>query len=293
MTLPDIQYPTFADTFALSGDYRFTTEPVAAGSANTLPTEVVTGLIDFIPRVPEGFTWYVENFQVDGQNEVQIIGFTGTPTAGSWKVGYPATGTVWSAAIPYTKTGADFAYMQGVLQGLSSIGAGNVIVTQDVTGFGDWGVEFTGALANTPVDELQFDFSLLTNSTVGTFTYVPGRVVAHRDAAITMDPVFNARIWEGQLCTIDVQDTPGFHLPAITDSLLAALALVPQDARRELAMPDGKLIYDVRHRNVVFAQAEQKLMNYAIEALPVGDSMVLTSPSINRLPYLPRPNVAA
>ena len=54
-----------------------------------------------------------------------------------------------------------------------------------------------------------------------------------------------------------------------------------------------QLIFDVRHRSVVFARSDQALQNYAIAALGVGEEMVLTSPATNRLPYMPRPNVPA
>lgn len=291
MTLPDIVYPTFADTFALSGDYRFTTEPVPAGTANTLPVEVITGLIDFIPRVPLGFTWYKSNFQVQGQDELQIVGYAGTPTAGTFKLGYPATSPVWTAALPYTLTDSDTATIQAALQGLSSIGAGNVIVTEDTSGLGNWVVQFTGALANQPVAQIQTDYSALTNATVGSLVYVPGQTLVLRDTALAMDPVFNARIWEGQLCTIDTNDTPGFRLPAATTEVLAAIDALDPDVRQSLSIPSDQLLYDVRHSSVVFADQEQSLQDYAIAALGVGQTLVLTSGSVNRLPYKPRPSV--
>lgn len=293
MTLPDVYYPTFSQTFALSGDYRFTTEPVPSHTANTLPTEVITGLVDFLPRVPMGFTWYLDNFPVIGNNEVQVIGFAGTPTAGTFKLGYPATSPVWTSALPYTLTFGDGPTIQAALEGLPGIGAGNVSVTDDMSSLGLWNVEFINALGNRPVDMIQMDTASLTNATGGGLRLLAGHTVVNRDTAMAMDPVFNARIWEGQLCTIDIVDTPGFHLPAATDEVLQAIAALDPQLRQQMQMPDDKLLYDVRHRSVVFADAEQALQDYAIAALAPGETMILTSGELERLPYLPRPNAPA
>lgn len=286
MTLPDIHYPTFADVFSLSGDYRFTTEPVSSDTTTHLPTEVVTGLIDFIPRVPKGFNFYVNNFPAEGNNEIQLVGFVGVPGSGTFKVGYPATSPTWSANIPFNASAATF---QATVEAVPTIGTGNISVT--LNDLDEWIVEFINAKANTDVSLLQCDSTNLVGGTAQAMVDTAGHAVVLRDTSIALDPVFNARIWEGRLSVIDVTDTPGFNLPAASAAVLSAIAGLPQAVRQELNMPTDQLIYDVRHKSVVFARSDQTLFNYAIAAPAIGASVCLTDPDLVRLAYMPRPDV--
>jgi hypothetical protein len=94
-------------------------------------------------------------------------------------------------------------------------------------------------------------------------------------------PARTARIWDGRLCTINQNDTPTIQLLANTPNL-----------NLDKLLPDtgGKLIYDVRFRDVRFNNAAQVLANFAIEAPTSSATIVLTDDTLTRLDYSgPRP----
>lgn len=96
------------------------------------------------------------------------------------------------------------------------------------------------------------------------------------DSSVSFPPR-TARIWEGRLCTINVEDTPTIYLLAATADLGLDADVLPAT--------DGKLIYDVRFRNVVFNGAPQRLSPFAFEAPSDNTPVVLTDPALSRLPY--------
>ncbi len=99
-----------------------------------------------------------------GTNEKQRITLAGTPTGGTFALSF---GGQTTGIIPFN---ASAATVDSALEGLSSIGAGNVTTTGSA---GDWTVEFTGALAGTDVALIAGDGTLLTgaaNVTVSTTT---------------------------------------------------------------------------------------------------------------------------
>lgn len=104
----------------------------------------------------------------------------------------------------------------------------------------------------------------------------------HGDASLVVDtslsfPPRTARIWNGRLSTINVEDTPTIELLANTTDLGLDAELLPDT--------DGKLIYDVRFREIVYNQATQSLSNFAFEAPTDDSTVVLTDPALARLPY--------
>lgn len=93
-------------------------------------------------------------FPSDGNNEVQTLALTGSPTSGNVNVSFKGVGV----DIPYDATAAE---AEALLETVSTIGAGNV----NVTG-GDWPetalvVEFINDLAITNVELLEIDTSSL------------------------------------------------------------------------------------------------------------------------------------
>lgn len=94
-------------------------------------------------------------------------------------------------------------------------------------------------------------------------------------------PARTARIWDGRLCTINQNDTPTIELLANTPNL---------NLDNLLPETDGKLIYDIRFRDVRFNNADQVLANFAIEAPTSAATIVLTDDTLTRLPYA-GPNV--
>lgn len=89
-------------------------------------------------------------------------------------------------------------------------------------------------------------------------------------------PARTARIWDGRLCTINQTDTPTIQLLANTPNLNLA-KLLPQTG--------GKLIYDIRFRDVRFNNAPQVLANFAIEAPTSATTLSLTDDTLVRLSY--------
>lgn len=90
----------------------------------------------------------------------------------------------------------------------------------------------------------------------------------YRDTAFAL-PTVTARITEGELCTIDVEDAPGIELTAHTDALVGV----------------DELIYDVRFRNVVYSRSDQILNPFAFVAPHDDTPICITDPELIRLPY--------
>lgn len=254
----------------VTGDWRNATEPVPSGTTNVFNVEVVTGLVDLVPRVPLGTQIYLPDYQVQGNNEVQRLGFDGDPASGTYTARFK--GSAASAAIPHNATPTQ---LRTALEALSTVGAGNLSITGGYTV--DYLIEFVGALANTD----QPLFEIVTDSVVGgdpAFTIeTPGKPILFRDTAVVLDPVFEARIWEGRLSTINVEDTLDFTVPAATPEVLASLQ----------AQGIDELIYDVRFRRTVYAQATRDLRPFGVVATGANTSVCLTDPALPRVPYEP------
>ena len=104
-----------------------------------------------------------------------------------------------------------------------------------------------------------------------------GGIVADTSVSI---PMITGRIWEGRLSTINVEDTP-------TVELLADTPVLGLATRPELADTKGRLVYDVRFRDVVYAQATQALSNFGFYAPNDASTVVLTDEDLDRLNYAP------
>lgn len=259
----------------VTGDYRSATEPTPSGVSNAFAVEVVTGLVDLIPRVPLGTQIYIPGFQVQGNNEVQRLGFLDDVDGGSYTAAF--NGSAPSAAIAWNATPAA---LRTALAALSTIGGtGNVAVSGDYTS--DYYVEFTGTLANANQPLLVIDDTNLTGGTAQAMEWTPGRPIANRDTSIVLDPVFEARIWEGRLSTINVADTLDITIPAATTEVLTSLA----------AQGIPELRYDVRHRAVTYAQAERTLRDFSFLATGAATTVNLTSATLTRDQFAPLPEV--
>jgi hypothetical protein len=129
-----------------------------------------------------------------GTSEVQLITITGTPTGGTFSLTF---GGQTTAAIAYNATAAT---VQTALQGLSTIGASNALVTGSAGG--PYTVTFAGALANTNTAAIV---------AVGTFTGGTSPAIA------VTTPTGGA---SGQLLTI-TDDTTGVRdLRALTFDII-------------------------------------------------------------------------
>lgn len=257
----------------ITGDYRTATEPTPSSSSNVFAVEVVSGLVDLIPRVPLGTQIYIPSYQVEGNNEVQRVGFLGDPSSGTYTLAF--NGSAASTAIPWN---ASITALRNALEALSTIGVGNVSVTGDP--IGDYFVEFQGTLANLNVPLLVANSTSLVGGTCQPVIETTGQPIANRDTSFVLDPVFEARVWEGRLSTINVADTLNITIPAASTEVLASLA---QQGINELR-------YDVRHRKVTYAQAERSLRDFSFAAISAG-TINLTSPSLTRGEFAPLDSV--
>lgn len=99
-----------------------------------------------------------------GINAVQTLTQTGTPAGGTFKLRYKGAETT---ALAYNLTGAT---MTTALEALTTIGAGNVVVTGAASG--PWVATFQGALAGMEVLLIELSLNSLTGGTAPTVTPV-------------------------------------------------------------------------------------------------------------------------
>jgi hypothetical protein len=93
-------------------------------------------------------------------------------------------------------------------------------------------------------------------------------------ASLAIAPV-TGRVHDGQLSTIDATDTPGIQLLANSAPVAAALA----------AANIPSLIYDVSFTDVVYAEENQVITNFAFEASPDATPICITDPTLTRYAY--------
>lgn len=106
----------------------------------------------------------------------------------------------------------------------------------------------------------------------GTVVYVPNLDLGSgvsASTAVAIAPV-TARIYEGQLQTIDQADTPNIQL--LANSTILGLT---------------SLIYDVSFSDAVYAGNAQVLSNFAFTAPTTATTISLTDPTLTRLQYNP------
>lgn len=253
--------------FPVTGFWYDVESPPLTGTTNTPAFLVVSAFVTFTPRLAPGTVEYISNLDlqvtIPAPVLVSVTGSTtgGTLAAGSyWYVvtatntngetiasnqfGISTTGTTSSAAIVWT--GVDGATNYKIYRGTSSGGENKLIATQTGLTYTDTGS--AGTTATVPV----------TNT---------AELSANTGLAIA--PVL-ARIYEGELQTINQAGTPGVSL--LSNS--APLGLT-------------SLIYDVSFTQVVYASKIQNLTNFAFTAPTDTTPIDLGSPTLTRLPYNP------
>lgn len=173
-----------------------------------------------------------------------------------------------TAPIPYN---ANITTVRSALENLSNVNDGDIHVAGSA---GNYYITFVGTKAGTNQAPLVASSaglaSALAGGTVG--TVVVGTPVQTRPTAIAFPPR-KARIWEGMLCTINVEDTPGVDLVANS----AALKLYEQGV--------DQLIYDVQFSSVVYAEGSRTLRNFAFVAPYDSTPVVLSSLALPKLDY--------
>jgi hypothetical protein len=255
--------------FNVSGDYQSTDDPLPQSTASTPWMGPIQALVAFTPRVPRGFTAFVDDFEISQDtNNQQTVQLIGAINGGTWGLNF---GGVWIN--PYIAPSATAAQVQTALAALSSIGAGNVQVSGPAGG--PYAIEMVGALANSPQPQLLADASNLTVSSgaanISMEMLNAGSASRVAPAAIGI-PVRAGRIWTtGQLCAINQADSPNVEL----------VSNIPEFG---LAFD---LIYDVTFTQVTYNGVNQNLAPFAFTAPVDATPICLTDPATVLLPYQP------
>jgi len=240
--------------FPVSADWWSGGDPALTATTSAPEWLPISGLVTFTPRLPKGFTAYTASFPVAGNvNAVQTLTLLGAPDGGTYTISYGG----------YTTTNL----------------APNATVTSPQAF--EYVVTFTGTLANQPIALLTTDGHLLTNSGGNTVSITvvmttPGTTARNAKTGVVI-PTRQGRIWAGQLCSIDVNDSPNVQL--ISND--PALNLIDQNV--------PSLIYDVMFTQVQYDSTTGALQNFAFAAPPDTTAVCLTDPTFPRLTFQPPP----
>jgi hypothetical protein len=260
--------------FPVSADWWSGGDPALTATTSAPEWLPISGLVTFTPRLPKGFTAYTASFPVAGNvNAVQTLTLLGAPDGGTYTISYGGYTTTNLAPNATAST------VQSALVALTSIGAGNATVTSPQAF--EYVVTFTGTLANQPIALLTTDGHLLTNSGGNTVSITvvmttPGTTARNAKTGVVI-PTRQGRIWAGQLCSIDVNDSPNVQL--ISND--PALNLIDQNV--------PSLIYDVMFTQVQYDSTTGALQNFAFAAPPDTTAVCLTDPTFPRLTFQPPP----
>ena len=136
---------TFQNALGHEAISTMTTANTFTGGATVTATTTVTGGVGGGPPV-DPVLFDVTPTGIAGINTVQTITLTGAPTGGTFTLSY---GGQTTSALAYN---INAAALTTALSGLSSIGSGNVLVTEESGAVsGPWTVEFQGALGARPI----------------------------------------------------------------------------------------------------------------------------------------------
>jgi len=155
------------------------------------------------PSSVAGVSWvdFVEVFAggpVEGRNEVQTITPDAAPTAGNFKLTFSG---IQTGNIAYN---ASAATIQSALEGLSSVGAGNVSVSGTLATA--LVITFINALGKKDQSALSIDVSGLTTTTSATVVEtVKGKVETELKPELDMTGVFQVKMYPGT--TNPIQET--------------------------------------------------------------------------------------
>lgn len=149
--------------------------------------------------------------KLENVNEIQVVTFTGSPSAGTWTLSY---NSVVTSALTYDETAGD---VETALEALAGITSCSVTGTM-ATGFT---IEFDGADAATAMLTLTVDVSSLTGVTAGTVT-----VTQYGSAVET---------WSTCVAAV-IADDPDFYSLTATTRTKAEILLIAAAIESELKM---------------------------------------------------------
>jgi hypothetical protein len=87
------------------------------------------------------------------------------------------------------------------------------------------------------------------------------------------------------LQTINQADTPGIRLLSNSAFISTQLNTIDATWLQKNNVNAGELIYDVMFTNIVYAETQQAIANFAFVASSDDTPVVLTSAALERLPY--------
>ena len=261
--------PQAPAVFEAYADYVAVVDPALSVRTNDARVVPVTASVVFRPRLPKGFVAYAKDFPVvPDVDAVQTVSILGSPNGGTWRVQVMGN---WSADMPFN---ASVAQVQAAITGTAGVGAGNAVVVAGPNPL-SYRVTFTKALGSQIIPLVVGDASKLTGLINSTFNVTAINTVygstARRAPTGVVIPSRRARLWQGRLCSISVDDSPGVELVA-DDPILD--------------LPGDKLIYDVDFSDVVWAGRPGALKNFAFVAPKVGGTkVILTDPALETVPW--------
>jgi hypothetical protein len=172
---------TTVDTGGVKRNRRFL--PVAATTSLGVNDYVQIGTVSGTPAATDRSEVHrIVSVVGAARSEVQTITVYGSPTGGTFRLGYNGVKT---ASLPYN---ASLAAVTAALEGLPGIGTGNVTVTG--TAGTTYVVTFAGALANLPVLLLYAEGDSLTGGTgFGANAGLPGQNDSYIQVDVTTEAV--------------------------------------------------------------------------------------------------------
>jgi hypothetical protein len=149
--------------------------------------------------------------KLEDVNEIQVVTFTGSPSAGTWTLTYSGATT---SALTYDESAGDVETALETLAGITSCSVTGTMAT----GFT---IEFDGADAATAMETLTVDVASLTGATAGTVT-----VTQYGSAVET---------WSACVAAV-IADDPDFYFLTTTTRTKADILLIAAAIESELKM---------------------------------------------------------
>lgn len=244
----------------------------------------MNGLVLFTPRLKVGQVMWVDDFLVTAAyDSLQTITIINNPNSGLWKVNLLGT---WTTDLPWNISNTA---LQTALLTAAGAAAGDLTV---VTGLNpqSYDVQFANGLGGQDIPVMVVDPGTLMNAlgqtcavSVAPTDLGTPEIVAKTAIAI---PPLQARIWFGELSTIDYEDTPGFQLVANTGHFGEVDQGPPFNTDPDLGLEYQELIYDVTFSSVTYNGKSRELAPWAFVAPPDNREICLTDPDLARYPWV-------
>lgn len=264
MTLNQLTY------FTVTGNFYDVEAPSTSGSTNVPTFTIISAFVEFTPRLAPGTLEYISNLD---------LGFTLAAPSGLAVTGSTTGGTLAAGAHFYviTATDSNGETTRSNEASVSTTGSTSSAALTWNSVDGATGYKIYRGTTTTNENVLVTTIGSGTTTTytdtggAGTSASPPSTNTAEAsgNTALAIAPV-QARIYNGQLQTIDQADTPNIQL--LANSSILGLS---------------SLIYDVAFTDVIYASQAQTLTNFAFTAPTTATTIDLGDPTLTRLPYAP------